>query len=174
MASIFGHAIASLALGSGFSTITKKIKFWILGVFCAVFPDADVIGFKFGIRYESFFGHRGFTHSFVFAALFGFIVAYIFYKKKKHFFLYALFFILATASHSVLDAMTTGGLGVAFFSPFNTTRYFFSWKPIKVSPIGVSNFFSEWGVRVIVSELKWIGIPSLLILLFFKFIKPNN
>ncbi|MBK8609138.1 MAG: hypothetical protein IPL84_04125 [Chitinophagaceae bacterium] len=33
-------------------------------------------------------------------------------------------FLLAAASHAILDAMTTGGLGVAF-SPFDNTRYFF-------------------------------------------------
>jgi inner membrane protein len=45
------------------------------------------------------------------------------------------------ASHGILDAMTDGGLGVAFFSPFDDTRCFFPFRPIKVSPIGLS-FFS--------------------------------
>ena len=174
MASIFGHALASIAIGSGFSKGLKNIKFWLLGIFCAVFPDADVLGFKFGIKYESFFGHRGFSHSIVFALIFGFIVAFLFYRKKKQFLLYALFFVLATLSHSVLDAMTTGGLGVAFFSPFDTTRYFFSWRPIKVSPIGVANFFSSWGLQVIKSELIWIGLPSLGFIILLKLRKFSN
>nr|HRC76832.1 rhodanese-like domain-containing protein [Kouleothrix sp.] len=32
--------------------------------------------------------------------------------------------------HGVLDAMTDGGLGVAFFAPFSATRYFFPFRPI--------------------------------------------
>jgi hypothetical protein len=36
---------------------------------------------------------------------------------------------LATASHGVLDATTNGGLGVAFFSPFDNRRYFLPWRP---------------------------------------------
>src|SRR6267378_8050335 len=44
------------------------------------------------------------------------------------------FFFLATASHGLLDAMTNGGLGVAFFAPFCDTRYFLPWQPIVVSP----------------------------------------
>jgi len=32
------------------------------------------------------------------------------------------YLFLATASHGVLDAMTNGGLGVAFFSPFDNRR----------------------------------------------------
>jgi hypothetical protein len=31
---------------------------------------------------------------------------------------------LATAGHGLLDAMTNGGLGLAFFSPFDNHRYF--------------------------------------------------
>jgi inner membrane protein len=70
----------------------------------------------------------------------------------------------------LLDALTTGGKGVAFFAPFDNTRYFFPWQVIKVSPIGVKNFFSDRGVAVLLSELKWIGIP-LLISLFILYIR---
>ena len=54
----------------------------------------------------------------------------------------AVFFylLLCTASHGLLDAMTDGGLGVAFFSPLDTTRYFFSFRPAVVSPIGIGKF----------------------------------
>lgn len=56
MASIFGHAVFSIALGTSFSKKTKSIKFWVLGVLCTIIPDADVIGFKYGIKYGSFWG----------------------------------------------------------------------------------------------------------------------
>ena len=71
-----------------------------------------------------------------------------------------LYFFLCTASHGVLDAMTNGGLGVAFFSPFDTTRYFFPMRPFLVSPIGISEFFSAYGVQVLASEASWIWLPS--------------
>jgi len=38
--------------------------------------------------------------------------------------------------------MTKGGLGVAFFSPFDNSRYFLPWRPIRVSPIAIHRFFS--------------------------------
>jgi inner membrane protein len=41
----------------------------VAGVFCSVIPDLDAIGFRFGIHHGDFWGHRGFTHSLVFAAL---------------------------------------------------------------------------------------------------------
>ncbi len=173
MASIFGHAIASIAIGNGFVKTKETLKFWFLAVFCAVIPDADVIGFKFGVPYASFWGHRGFSHSLVFAILLGFVVTLFFYKKKS-FGRYFLFFTLATASHALLDALTTGGLGVAFFSPFENSRYFFPWRPIQVSPIGIANFFTEKGWRVIKSELLWIGIPSFIIIIFSKILKNRK
>lgn len=35
--------------------------------------------------------------------------------------------------------LTDGGLGVAFFSPFDNKRYFLPWRPIRVSPISVTH-----------------------------------
>jgi inner membrane protein len=57
--------------------------------------------------------------------------------------------------------MTTGGLGVAFFSPFSNTRYFFPWRPIAVSPIG-ARFFSPRGFAVLLSEALWVWTPMLV------------
>lgn len=161
MASLFGHAFVSIALSSSFKKQTLKLIF--LAIICAIIPDADVIGFSFDIPYQSFWGHRGFSHSLVFALVFAILITSIFYRKKflsTKGLLLILFFFLCTASHAVLDAMTTGGHGVAFLSPFNNTRYFFPFKPIKVSPLGVANFFTQRGLKVIQSELIWIGIPS--------------
>jgi inner membrane protein len=79
-----------------------------------------------------------------------------------------LYFFLCTVSHGVLDAMTDGGLGVAFFSPFDTTRYFFPVRPVLVSPIGVSEFFSAYGVRILTSEALWIWLPSGVAFLVFR------
>jgi inner membrane protein len=54
--------------------------------------------------------------------------------------------------------MTTGGLGVAFFSPFSNERYFLPWRPIRVSPLS-AGFFSARGLAVLASELKWVWLP---------------
>ena len=66
MASLFGHAFIAITLGKSFSRKQRTWKLIILAIICAIIPDADVIGFQFGISYESFWGHRGFTHSFLF------------------------------------------------------------------------------------------------------------
>ena len=163
MASAFSHAIASVALGSTFRTSPRPARFWLLGMLCAVLPDADVVGFAFGIPYEHVLGHRGLSHSLVFAAVLATTVVALAFRSKRftasRMKLWWYFFV-ATVSHGVLDAMTTGGLGVAFLAPFNDSRFFFPFRPILVSPIGVGRFFSEWGLAVIRSEVLWIWLPS--------------
>jgi inner membrane protein len=60
--------------------------------------------------------------------------------------------------------MTTGGEGIALLAPWDLERYFLPWQVIKVSPIGIEKFFSEWGLRVIISEFIWVGIPGLIVI----------
>jgi inner membrane protein len=163
MPSAFSHAIAGLSIGACFYQPEIPKSTWVIGAACAVLPDIDVIGFKFGVRYADFWGHRGFTHSLLFAALLaGGVVISGFWRGVaglSPLYLWTYFF-LATASHGLLDAMTDGGLGAALFSPFDNHRYFFPWTPIRVSPIGVANFFSERGLAVLKSELLWVWLPA--------------
>jgi inner membrane protein len=130
-------------------------------------PDADVVGFAFGIKYGDMFGHRGFSHSIVFAILFGSVVAFLVHKylqTKLKLTSLIIYFSLVTFSHPLLDMLTDGGLGVALFAPFSSERYFFPRRPIEVSPIG-AGFFSSRGIEVIVSEMVWIWLPAVVFLL---------
>lgn len=177
MASLFGHAFIAIALGKSFSRKQRTWKLILVAIVCTIIPDADVIGFQFGISYGGFWGHRGFTHSFLFALLFGILMTFLFYRQQfltKKGILLMFFFFLCTASHSILDAMTNGGYGVAFFSPFNDTRYFFPWRPIEVSPLGILRFFSERGLQVIRSEIVWIGVPGMIYMIIAFLIRKNR
>lgn len=134
-----------------------------LGALFSVVPDIDVVGFRVGIQYGDLFGHRGITHSFAFAAVMATMGSFMYARLSRaqpRSWMAWWYLFLATASHGLLDAMTDGGLGVAFFSPFSNTRYFLPWRPILVSPIGVAKFFSERGLNVLRSEFKWIWLPS--------------
>ena len=110
-----------------------------------------------------------YERSIVFALLWSLVLTLIFSKTKRVLFFSVL--VLSTASHGVLDAMTSGGKGVGFFIPFTDERYFFSFRAIKVSPIGVEKFFSDWGMQVLLSELKYIVTPCLIVLLIFFWLK---
>ena len=108
-------------------------------------------------------GHRGLSHSLLFAAAVATIIVPLFFGRTREAASRArgwLYVFLATASHGALDALTNGGPGIAFFAPLDDTRYFLPWRPVVVSPIGMRPFFSEWGLRVIESELIWIWLPS--------------
>ena len=166
MASVISHAAVGLFLGGIYASGPMPLRFWILSVFCSILPDVDVIGFSFGVRYGERLGHRGFTHSLLFALGLGCLVNLIAFNRFDDVNRWALsiYFSLVTLSHVILDAMTDGGLGVAFLSPFKEKRYFFSWRPIKVSPISIGAFFSPWGKKVIISEIKWIWVPSFICL----------
>jgi inner membrane protein len=163
----FTHGFAALALGKTAVAGKMPLRFWALSVVCAVLPDADVIGFRYGIRYGDMLGHRGFSHSLLFALLLGMLVVFLAFrdvpKCSKRWWGLVAYFSTVTASHGLLDAMTTGGLGIGFFIPFDNTRYFFPWRPVAVSAIRLSKFFSLSSMHVLKSEFIWVWIPAMLL-----------
>jgi inner membrane protein len=172
MPSIFSHAIFASALGTAYTAepLAMPLRFWVLTASCAMLPDADAIGFVFGVRYGSMWGHRGLTHSIAFAVLIGLAVGTFAFGKRETEpgrLRLILYFILVTLSHPFLDAFTNGGRGVALFAPFSAERYFFPWQPIEVSPIGMG-FFSARGLEVLASEVICVWLPALLIYLLAR------
>jgi len=173
MASAFAHVLTAYSLNKITNTPLLKKRFLFFVIVSSIMPDLDVLAFRFDIAYGDLWGHRGMTHSLFFAFIWALLLWALLLNssdyKQYHFFsktssLAILILFLSTSSHGFLDAMTNGGLGVAFFSPFDTSRYFLPWQPIQVSPIGISAFFSTYGLRVILSELIWVGIPCLIFL----------
>ena len=71
MASL-GHVAVGLAAarmyGDGHRPHWRSAVTWSA---LSMLPDADVIGFSLGVRYEDPWGHRGATHSFAFAVIVG-------------------------------------------------------------------------------------------------------
>jgi inner membrane protein len=164
MSTIMSHAAAPLALSAWFPAGSLSPAVVGAGMACSMVPDLDVIGFAFGIRYGAMLGHRGITHSIFFAAALGGLLALSWPTggtgSRWPVF---LFLFVSTLSHPLIDAFTDGGLGVALLAPFSGKRYFFPWRPIAVPPIGIREFFSEWGWRVMKSELRWIWLPAALV-----------
>jgi len=163
MPSAFGHALFGSALGASFRVRGAVIA---AAAVCAVAPDLDVLAFRFDVPYEAALGHRGFTHSLAFAAALGIAAALLLRAAlrgadRPPVARTAALLALAAASHGFFDALTDGGLGVAFFWPLDHTRYFLPWRPIAVSPLGVGRFFSSRGVEVLASEALWVGAPGL-------------
>lgn len=168
MASVFSHIAIPIALKIAGKKSSISLRLVLLGMLLSVAPDFDSIAFKFGIPYESQWGHRGFTHSIVFAVVIALLCSAFSKKllaKPKTVFFFSFFSML---SHALLDGLTNGGLGVALFWPFDLDRYFLPLRVIQVSPISVSRFFTERGWVVIQSELLYIWLPCLLIALILR------
>src|SRR5436309_6502968 len=163
MPTVLSHAVAATAIGAAMIP-PPRLPVWGLGALCAVLPDLDVIAFALGLPYGHVLGHRGLSHSLPFAAGLALVATAVAARRRLDAGSSALrlwaFFFVATASHGLLDAMTSGGFGIAFFAPFSNARYFFPWRPIVVSPIGIGAFLGHRGLEVMSSELVWSWLPA--------------
>jgi hypothetical protein len=120
-------------------------------------------------------GHRGLSHSMAFAVFLSACLTWLLpiEAQASRMMLFGFLF-LSTISHGILDALTSGGLGVAFFAPFENSRYFFPWRPIRVSPMSVSACLSATGVRVLRSELQWIWLPAALVAVLLTLLRRSG
>lgn len=172
MASLFTHLYTGAVLGWGLGPAQRRGQVLALGAACAALPDADVWGWYAGIEPRTLLGHRGFTHSLSFALLWAALLTAV---LRRHWpepgaprRLFWLGFA-ATASHGLFDAMTYGGgHGVALFAPWTAVRVHLPWRPVLVAPLGVQNFFSDYGWRVLQSELLWLWLPVTVLVLAWR------
>lgn len=161
MPSAFTHAFAGAAL----STLApRRFRGAALGVTLAAvaaLPDLDAVALHY--PYAHPLGHRGFSHSLVFAALVALALTVILCRGKglasrPAAGLFVVVF-LAAASHGVLDAFTDAGLGVGFLLPFDDRRYFAPWRPLRTSPLNPRAFFGPKGLRILHNEVLWVWLP---------------
>jgi inner membrane protein len=159
----FSHPATVLALAPWFRPIMRPAVL-VTAVVLVILPDIDILGLRLGVPYGGVFGHRGFTHSLFFAALCALPAALALARRTRTGpFVLWVYLFLVMASHGVLDACTDGGRGVAFFSPFDATRYRFSWHPIRVAMLSPGELFSARGWTVMQSEMLWVWCPALAI-----------
>jgi membrane-bound metal-dependent hydrolase YbcI (DUF457 family) len=58
----------------------------------------------------------------------------------------AAFLVVATASHGLLDTLTTYGEGVALLAPFSKERFTALWHPLDA-----------------LNEIEWVWLPALVV-----------
>lgn len=171
MPSIFTHAAVPLALwcAADRGRISKPLL--AAGVVAAMLPDADVLAFALHIPYADSFGHRGASHSLLFATLLAAIAALLHRRLRATAVQAAAFVGISAVSHPLLDAFTSGGLGVALWWPWSGERLFAPWRPIRVSPFA-PQFFSARGLATVLSELRWVWLPLTAAVIGWKLIHP--
>ncbi|MCD9085964.1 metal-dependent hydrolase [Stenotrophomonas sp. SY1] len=172
MPSVFTHAAVPLALWCASERGRISPRLLGAGVLAAMLPDADVLAFALHIPYADAFGHRGASHSLLFAALLGIFAALIAPALRASRAQAGTFVFVCALSHPLLDALTSGGLGVALWWPWSDVRLFAPWRPIRVSPFA-NNFFSARGMQTVVSELRWVWLPLLSCVIGWRLIQQR-
>jgi inner membrane protein len=117
----------AVAIGSAIAPRSALAPVLMAGAACAVLPDLDLAFALLGVAGRDL--HRTVTHS-VFVATGVGLLALAATRWRPGAARVALYMALATASHGLLDAMTTYPLGVAFLSPVSWTRHVAPWQPI--------------------------------------------
>ncbi|GAA0468103.1 metal-dependent hydrolase [Parasphingorhabdus litoris] len=157
MPTIMSHAAIPIAGALLLGRSRLSVPVIVTGIAFSMLPDADVIGFGLGIDYADSWGHRGASHSLLFAAIAALLATALI--RPDRYLLVGLFLFASMASHGLLDTLTNGGLGTALFWPWDEARHFAPFTPVAVSPIGISDFLSTRGMKVLQSEAIWIWIP---------------
>ncbi|MGG6343468.1 metal-dependent hydrolase [Stenotrophomonas indicatrix] len=209
MPSIITHAAVPLALWCAADRGRIPPRLLAAGVVAAMLPDADVLAFALHIPYADAFGHRGASHSLLFALVLAVLAALLaFFGSRRPWSAplcqprlaptgeanarsgrgrpwsaglcqprlastvqAATFVFVCAASHPLLDALTSGGLGVALAWPWSEHRFFAPWRPIRVSPFA-PQFFSARGLATLLSELRWVWLPLAGAVVAWKLIQP--
>lgn len=161
MPTIITHPAVPVALSLAFGRKVIPGRLLLAGVVVSVLPDLDVVAFRLGVPYAAEFGHRGFSHSILFALLIALLGACLFRQLHSTFRCALLFLFAAAMSHSLLDAFTNGGLGVAFLWPWSDERFFAPFQFIEAAPLSFKRFLSPVGLGVLWSELLWVWCPLL-------------
>ncbi len=205
MPSIITHAAVPLALWCAADRGRIPPRLLAAGVVAAMLPDADVLAFALHIPYADAFGHRGASHSLLFACALAILAALLLNLGRGRPWSAprssgsrrpwsavscqprlaptkarptvastvqaAVFVFVCAASHPLLDALTSGGLGVALAWPWSEHRFFAPWRPIRVSPFA-PQFFSARGLATLLSELRWVWLPLAGAVIAWKLIHP--
>jgi hypothetical protein len=104
MPTIVTHGFVATLLGKGLARGRMPARFWFLSVLCSILPDADVLGFRLGINYEDLLGHRGLSHSLLFAIILSLVVTFLAFPQLPprwtRLVLFPYFFVV-TASHPI-------------------------------------------------------------------------
>ena len=115
-------------------------------------PDADAVLVAAGSDYHGDFGHRGFSHSLLFAATIAGVAFFIARRWGSKPVFTSLLAFLAVASHGLMDAMTYRTRGIPFLWPLSDERFTLPWRPIPPAPFG-GHFLSQRGLDVMGIEM---------------------
>ena len=137
MPTILTHALLPLIAAAAVEDSKLSRRLVVVGMIAAVLPDADLISRAFGIPHTHDFGHRGVSHSLLFALLIGalgVLAAPMLNAGRRASFWFPF---LSCVSHPLTDMLTNGGKGIMLLWPLAHDRFTWPLRPVEVSPIGL-------------------------------------
>jgi inner membrane protein len=127
----------------------------------AMLPDADVVPLALGLPDHGIFGHRGLTHTLLFAVVVAIGAALMARRMGLRPLYFGFFVFLVVGSHGPLDALTHHSRGVPMLWPFYGEPIASPWRPIPVAPTGLA-FVTEGGFGVALVEAMYF-LPLILL-----------
>jgi len=161
--SFFGHAFAGVALGAAFVDEKAPRRTLVLGTLCALAPDLDSFTLFLPLHPGNFLAHRGISHSLLAAVLLAAGMLLLGFKREQRSLRVGVYLLLASISHGLLDACTSGRIGVAFFYPFSVSRWGCYWQPFLDAPLPFWPGLRLPFLGALLGEALWIGVPGLLL-----------
>jgi inner membrane protein len=158
MASLFAHAAIPL-IAKGTSERRQTITLLAL----SMWPDLDWLGLAFEVRPNEMLGHRGVTHSLLAAMVSAAIAAIVLRSRSQKDW---LFLFGVAASHGLVDTITAGDVGVAWFAPLSNVRL--SLPIIPSCPMGLDEWLGPFGVLTLANEILYIVLPLALVVGFVR------
>ena len=172
MPTILTHAALPLIAAWGIGPRYIPWRLAWAGVAIAVIPDLDVAGMISGVSPNSIWGHRGFSHSIIVAAVLAVVLTFTLAWRRR-WSLTMVFLFLSGLSHGLTDMLTNGGRGIALLWPFDSERIFAPIRPVKVSPILFQSIEIGKLSSALISELIWLAAPALFIALFVRLLSAS-
>jgi inner membrane protein len=132
----------------------------------AMLPDADVLPLALGVPDVGLFGHRGLTHTLLFALLVAVAAALVARRMGLRPLYHGFFVFLVVGSHGPLDSLTHHSRGVPMLWPFYGDPIEMPWRPIPVAPTGLE-FVTARGFGIALVEAMYF-LPLLLLSIWPK------
>ena len=166
MPTVLTHAALPLvaAWGSGPARIPPRLA--LAGAVLALAPDLDVLGRAFAVPHYAMLGHRGISHSLLFALALACLAVPLMPAGRR---LWAVLFLFAAAaSHGLADMFTHGSKGIMLWWPLSDTRYGWPLQPIEASGILVRSIANGSLPGILLAELVWLVLPALLFAALYR------
>ncbi len=164
-----GHLAVGMLVGRAHGTlVTRRQTVLATAAFAglALLPDIDVIGLALGGPDDGPAGHRGVTHSLLFAAVLAVGGGLWARRLGMRPWPTAFLSFVAVASHGLLDAFSYDSRGPYLLWPLSDLRVASPWRPIPGAPTGLE-FISAQGFEVAAIELIYFS-PLILFALLWR------